>query len=147
MQRLNWPELAFGLFLFVLAGVVLFAGRTLDVGTAADMGPGWVPRALALIILGSGAIQIARGFITAARPLPSIAWRPLLAILAAGGVFAIALPALGLFAAAVLAMVTAAPAAPPVRPLECALFALAVATFCAVLFVKLLGLPLQLWPW
>ena len=54
MPRLDAKELAFGLFLIALALVAFAATRSLAVGSAADMGPGFVPRALAWIILGFG---------------------------------------------------------------------------------------------
>ena len=47
MPRVDVKELAFGLFLIALALVVFGATGSLNIGTAADMGPGFVPRALA----------------------------------------------------------------------------------------------------
>ena len=55
LHRVDVKELAFGLFLIALALVAFGSTSTLSVGTAADMGPGFVPRTLAWIILGFGA--------------------------------------------------------------------------------------------
>ena len=55
LHRVDVKELAFGLFLIALALVAFGSTSALNVGTAADMGPGYVPRTLAWIILGFGA--------------------------------------------------------------------------------------------
>ena len=55
LRRIDVKEVAFGLFLIALALVAFAATARLNVGTAADMGPGFVPRALAWVILGFGA--------------------------------------------------------------------------------------------
>ena len=47
MPRVDVKELAFGLFLIALALVAFGATGSLSIGTAADMGPGFVPRARA----------------------------------------------------------------------------------------------------
>ena len=47
MPRVDVKELAFGLFLIALALVAFGATGSLNIGTAADMGPGFVPRARA----------------------------------------------------------------------------------------------------
>lgn len=147
MAKVNWPELAFGAFLVGIGALVLVAGRDLAVGTAADMGPGWVPRTLALVIVASGVAQLGMSLIRGPHPMPAFSWRPLLAILLAGAAFAIALPTLGLVAGVIAGMMVAAAAAPPLRLTECLLVGVAIAVFSALLFVKGLGLPLKLWPW
>jgi putative tricarboxylic transport membrane protein len=78
--------------------------------------------------------------------LPAPAWRPLIAILAAIGVFAALFSSLGLIAACVGSVLVAGTATGPVRWGRLVLFGPALATFSALLFVKGLGLPLQLWP-
>ena len=83
LHRVDVKELAFGLFLIALALVAFASTRALSVGTAADMGPGFVPRALAWVILGFGAAFCVTSLLKAPQPLPAPAWRPLAAILAA----------------------------------------------------------------
>jgi Tripartite tricarboxylate transporter TctB family len=141
------PELAFGLFLVALALFGLYATQGLSVGTASDMGPGYVPRALILTILVSGLAFVAKGFLASAMPLPAFAWRPLLAILAAVAVFAVCFEWLGLIVAVVAAILVAGIAARPTQPHVLLPFGAGVAAFSALLFVKGLGLPLKLWPW
>ena len=53
-RRTDWQDLLFGLFLIAVAGIALAATRTLSGGNAADMGPGYMPRAIAIMLLASG---------------------------------------------------------------------------------------------
>jgi len=141
------PELAFGLFLVALALFGFYATQGLSVGTASDMGPGYVPRALIWTILVSGLAFAVKGYLASLMPLPVFAWRPLLAILTAVAVFALCFEWLGLVVAVVAAILVAGMAARPAQPHVLLPFGAGVAAFSALLFVKGLGLPLKLWPW
>jgi Tripartite tricarboxylate transporter TctB family len=145
MSRGDFKELAFGAFLIVLALVAFWATSSLSVGTAADMGPGFVPRALAWIILAFGAAFLITGLSKAREPFPAPAWRPLAAILASIALFALLFSRLGLVAASVGAVVVAGAATSPVRWLQLLVFGVVIAAFSAALFVKGLGLPFRLW--
>jgi hypothetical protein len=145
VPRLDAKELAFGLFLIVLALVAFGATSSLTIGSAADMGPGFVPRALAWIILGFGVTFLVTGLLKAPAPLPVLAWRPLVMILASIALFAVLFSTLGLIAACVGTVVLAGAATTPVRWLQLVVFGIAMAAFSALLFVKGLGLPFKLW--
>jgi Tripartite tricarboxylate transporter TctB family len=145
-HRIDVRELAFGLFLIALALVAFVSTSALNVGTAADMGPGFVPRALAWAILGFGAAFCVAGLLKAPQPLPVPAWRPLAAILAAIAVFAVLFSTLGLIAACVGSVLVAGTATAPVQWRQLLLFGPVLAGLCALLFVKGLGLPFKLWP-
>ena len=146
-SRIDLKELAFGAFLIVLALVAFGASSSLTTGTAADMGPGFVPHALAWIILGFGATFLVTSLLKAREPIPALAWRPLVAILASIALFAVLFSTLGLIAACVGAVVVAGAATSPVRWLQLIAFGIVLAAFSALLFVKGLGLPFKLWPW
>jgi putative tricarboxylic transport membrane protein len=145
MSRVDFKDVAFALFLIALALVAFGATGSLSVGTAADMGPGFVPRALAWIILGFGLTFLVTGLAKARAPILVPAWRPLAAILASIALFAVLFAKLGLIAACVGAVVVAGAATSPVRWLQLVAFGLAIAAFSALLFVKGLGLPFRLW--
>jgi hypothetical protein len=144
--RIDFKDLAFGLFLIALALIAFGATGSLAVGTASDMGPGFVPRALAWIILGFGGAFLVTGLVKARAPIPVPAWRPVVAILASIALFAVLFAKLGLIAACVGAVVVAGMAAAPVRWLQLIVFGIVIAAFSALLFVKGLGLPFKLWP-
>src|SRR5262245_39316530 len=114
-SRGDLPDLGFGLFLVALASFGFYATHGLNVGTAADMGPGYVPRALAGIILVSGVGYVAKGLLSDFAPVPEVSWRPLLAILAAVAVFALCFQTAGLIIAVVAGIVVAGAAERPVQ--------------------------------
>jgi putative tricarboxylic transport membrane protein len=146
MTRVDFKDLAFGAFLIVLAAVAFAATSPLAIGTASDMGPGFVPRTLAWIILGFGASFLVTSLLKAREPIPAPAWRPLFAILASIALFAVLFAKLGLIAACVGAVIVAGAATAPVRWLQLVTFGIVLAAFSALLFVKGLGLPFRLWP-
>jgi hypothetical protein len=143
--RVDFKDFAFGTFLIALALIAFGATGSLAIGTAADMGPGFVPRALAWIILGFGVTFLVTGLLKAREPIPAPAWRPLAAILASIALFAVLFAKLGLIAACVGAVVVAGAATSPVRWLQLVAFGVVMAAFSALLFVKGLGLPFRLW--
>jgi hypothetical protein len=146
LHRVDVKELAFGLFLIALALVAFGSTSALNVGTAADMGPGFVPRALAWIILVFGVSFCVTGVLKRGEALPDVAWRPLLTILASIAVFAVLFSTLGLIAACIGCVLVAGTATSPVRWNRLLLFGPILAAFSALLFVKALGLPFRLWP-
>jgi hypothetical protein len=145
--RINVPDLAFGGFLIALGAAAFVLAGELGAGSAASMGPGYVPRALALLILLYGAVFCIRAAFAGWRPFPVVAIRPLLLILASVALFALLLPVAGLALTSVVVVLCAGLAAADVRLRENALLALGLATFAVALFVKGLGLPIRVWPW
>jgi hypothetical protein len=143
--RVDFKDFAFGTFLIALALIAFGATGSLAIGTAADMGPGFVPRVLAWITLGFGVTFLVTGLAKARAPIPAPAWRPLAAILASIALFAVLFAKLGLIAASVGAVVVAGAATSPVRWLQLVAFGVVMAAFSALLFVKGLGLPFRLW--
>jgi hypothetical protein len=147
LHRVDVKELALGLFLIALALVAFGSTSTLSIGSAADMGPGFVPRTLAWIILVFGAAFCVTGLLKSApEPLPELAWRPLLAILASIALFAMLFATLGLIAACIGCVLVAGTATAPVRWGRLFLFGPLLAVFSTLLFVKGLGLPFKVWP-
>jgi hypothetical protein len=146
VPRVDVKELAFGLFLIALALVAFGATGSLNIGTAADMGPGFVPRALAWIILGFGAIFLILSFLKTPESVPMPAWRPMVMILASIALFAVLFSTLGLIAACIGTVLVAGAATAPLHWRQLLLCGAVVAAFSALLFVKGLGLPFRLWP-
>jgi hypothetical protein len=144
--RLNVPDLAFGVFLVALGALAYALAADLTVGTAASMGPGYVPRGLALIIMVYGLVLGLRAAFTGHVPFPPVAWRPLILIAASVALFGILLPVLGLAITRVVVVLAAGFAAYDVRLRENAILALALAIFAVLLFVTALGLPIPVWP-
>lgn len=144
--RLNVPDLLFATFLVALGAFAYAAAGELRVGTAAVMGPGYVPKGLALIIMIYGAALGVRAAFAGVQAMPAMAWRPLLMLSAAVVVFAVVLPLGGLALTSFLVVVCAGVASYDVRLRENALLGAALAAFAVVLFVAVLGLPIPVWP-
>jgi hypothetical protein len=144
--RLNVPDLAFGVFLVALGALAFALASELTVGTAASMGPGYVPCGLAIIIMVYGLVLGARAAFTGPEPFPAIAWRPLFLISASVALFGILLPVLGLAVTSIVVVLCAGFASYDVRLRENAILALALAIFAVLLFVTALGLPIPVWP-
>ena len=146
VRRTDRQDLLFGLFLIVVAGIALAATRKLSGGNAADMGPGYMPRAIAIMLLGFGLWFSIRGI---RRPFVGIApirLQPLLAITASVAVFALTASRLGLALSSFAAILIASFATREARPVESVVFALALSTAAVLLFVKVLALPVPIWP-
>lgn len=146
MSRLNIPDLAFGLFLIALGAIAFALAGDLKVGTADAMGPGYVPRGLALIIMAYGAVMGARALFVGFQGFPDIELRPLVLICASVAAFALLLPLAGLAVSGLVVVLVAGFAAHDARLRENAALALAVTAFSILLFVKVLGLPIPVWP-
>lgn len=147
MSRLNVPDLAFAVFLVALGALAFALTGDLTIGTAAAMGPGYVPRSLAIVVMIYGLALGARAFFSGAQGFPDIAWRPVLFISLAVALFAILLSFAGLALTSVAVVICAGFASHDVRLQENVFLAILLAAFAVLLFVSALGLPLRTWPW
>jgi hypothetical protein len=145
--KINTPDLAFAVFLIALGGLALALASPLSVGTAAAMGPGYVPRGLAVLIMLYGAALGLRALFSGREAMPSIELRPLFLIFGAVALFAVLLPIVGLALTSLALVLCAGTAAYDVRFRENAIAAVILAAFAVVLFVMALGLPIPVWPW
>lgn len=130
---------------FGALGLVLSADLTM--GTVADMGPGWVPRALAIICMLIGAALLAESLLARDQGQPvSIAIRPLLLVTAMVVGFAMLLPFLGLPLTVVLAMVPAGLSGEQFRWPSLLVIAAVVAALTTALFAWALNLQIPVLP-
>lgn len=146
-RRIDWPDLLFGLFLIAVAAGAFAATARLAAGTAADMGPGYMPRAIALGLLAFGLFFAGRGLVRPFSGIARVHLRPILGIAASVAVFALLVEDAGLALASFSAIVIAALASRESRLVEVLLFGIAVAAGAVLLFVKALALPVPIWPW
>jgi hypothetical protein len=155
-SRIDWRDLLFGLFLVAVATAALVATRKLNIGHAADMGAGYMPRVVSLGLLGFGLFFCARSLwragllqrspAQAALPIEPVQLRPLLAVLGAVGIFALTAEKLGLAIAAVVTVILASLATREGRLRETVPFALVLSGAAVLLFIKVLALPVPVWP-
>lgn len=147
-SRIDWRDLLFGLFLVAVAAGALVATRNLSVGHAADMGAGYMPRVVSLALLAFGLFFCARSLWRAgsALAIEPVQLRPLLAVLGAVGIFALTAEKLGLAIAAVVTVILASFATREGRLRETVPFALLLSGAAVLLFIKVLALPVPVWP-
>ncbi|SDI61662.1 tripartite tricarboxylate transporter TctB family protein [Propionivibrio dicarboxylicus] len=146
-QRPALEELLFGLFLAALAGGVFYATRRLSVGTAGDMGPGYVPQAISWGMLLFGLFFVGRSFVIPGERILPPCWRALILIPLAAAVFSLLVMKAGLAIASFLCMLVASAASSETRPLEILVFSLFISAGSVLLFVRALSLPVPIFPW
>src|ERR671910_1907326 len=91
-RRVDIPDLAFAGFLLALGGLAFHLAGELQIGRAGEMGPGYVPRGLALVVVMMGLGMALRALFAGGRAFPAGAFRPLVLIGTAGSLFAPLLP-------------------------------------------------------
>lgn len=148
MERLAARDVIAGLVFaaFGVAGLVI--GRGLEMGSAEEMGTGYVPRLMSWLLVGLGAFIALTGLRhgMAAR-VERITLRPLLMVSLAVLVFAASLERLGAFIAVIAAVVIASFAGSERgSAMSIVMTALVLAIGVVALFVWGLGLPVPALP-
>jgi len=103
MKIKNYPDFFSGV-MFVIVGVAFAIGAVnYNIGVAAHMGPGYFPLLLGTILSIIGCIIMIKSVITnVSAEVGSIAWKPLIFIIAANVAFGLSIIGGGLLIAAVL---------------------------------------------
>lgn len=130
-------------FIALGAGFGLSALLGLEIGTALRMGPGYVPLALAAVLLTLGVLILLSSLKAPGAPVGPLAWRGMAFILPAPVLFGLAVRPLGFVPAVFAATLLAAFAAPRMRPGPALILAVAVTLFATLVFSVALGLPFR----
>lgn len=147
MQRVrSMNELLTGVFLILVALLAFYLASPLSSLTEVGLGPGYVPKMFASIQLGLGLILVLGGLLKQGEALESWQMRPLLLILASIVFFAISIERLGLVLAVTGLVLISCAANRGTTFREAVILALSSAAVSALLFVKLLGLSIAVWP-
>ena len=146
-----------GLALIALAIVAIYLAGDLPGTHGFAFGPGTAPRLFAGLLAAVGALVALTGLFIDGPPLDSYAIRGpawvILAILAFAGMIRginlgpVSIPPLGLVPSTFAAFMVSIFGSTEMRWLESLIAAVAMTAFCVGLFVYLLQLPFQLWPW
>lgn len=128
---------------FGILGWALASG--LAVGTGARMGPGYFPRIVSAALMLLGVMRLIAAYRETPEPLDDMHIRPLtLTITAVLAFFFI--DSLGLLLAIASVVIVSAFAARQSRPVETVAIAAVLCVFAWLLFVKMLGLAIPVWP-
>jgi putative tricarboxylic transport membrane protein len=142
-------EVLAGLMFVGVGAFGLWASWGYHIGTAIDMGTGYVPRLLCWILVGLGAIIVVQGafangaFTVGADASP---WRPLLFVPLSILIFAFSIERLGVVVATILLVAVGACAGRGLRTLEVAVTAIVLIAFTVAVFIWGLGLTIRIWP-
>ena len=136
-----------GLMVIATAGFAFWQAAELPMGTLGGMGPGMLPRGLAVLLALLGILLVIDAMIEGEKRLERWSIRGPVLVLGAAVAFGLAVRPLGLIVAGPLAIVISAFASDEVRWGETLLVGGLITTFCIGLFKFALGLPIPLAPW
>ena len=131
--------------IFTATGVgAVVLGRESSIGSATKMGPGYFPTVLGVLLAFVGLVLIVRAFLSRGPAIGAFAVRPLLLVLGATVLFGLMLRGAGMVVALIVLVLLSAPASRLVRWAPAIVLAVGLAAFSALVFVKILGLPVSL---
>lgn len=146
MRIRSQSDFVCGLLFVVLGVAVAVIATQYRPGTAARMGPGYFPMLLGTLLAFLGLTLAVPALVVEGEKLPHMPLRPLLMVLLSIAAFGVTLNYLGFVLAVVVLVMVASLATSELRLWEAAAIAVFMAVFSVVVFAKLLGLPLTLWP-
>jgi putative tricarboxylic transport membrane protein len=136
-----------GMTVIAVAAFAFWQAADLPIGKLGGMGPGMLPKSLAVTLGLLGAVLAAEGVLKAGSRLGRWSIRGPLFVLGAVVAFGLAVRPLGLIVAGPLAIMIGAIASDEVRWKETIVVGALVTAFCIGLFKFALGLPIPLAPW
>lgn len=136
-----------GLVVIAIAAFGFWQASDLPMGTLGGMGPGMLPRGLAVVLALLGALLMLDAMLEPGALHERWSIRAPVLVLGAVVAFGLAVRPLGLVVAGPLAIVISAFASDEVRWGETLVFGALMTIFCIGLFKFALGLPIPLAPW
>ena len=135
--------------IYVLIGVaVVVLARDYGMGSALRMGPGYFPAVLGAALALIGVISLVRSFLRPGERVDAFAVKRLLLILAATLLTGFLIRGAGIIVALPLLVLISAYASAKTRLVPALALAVGLTAFCALVFVKGLGIPLPIvGPW
>ncbi len=129
----------------VLALAVIYASFEYGLGRGGRIGPGYVPLVIGLLMLGLGALLVARAPFSPDPVDTDIAWRQAGLVIAGIVAFALLLDRAGLLVAIMATVLIAGPAAYGNTPMSLLISGVILAAFSWTLFVYFLKLSIPVW--
>ncbi|MWB78684.1 tripartite tricarboxylate transporter TctB family protein [Pseudooceanicola sp. 216_PA32_1] len=133
------------IFVAISLGFGIHAWTSMNIGTPADMGPGFFPLMLSLMLT---MLSLGVGFVPPEpdeEPLTVVSLRVLVLVLSGPVIFALSIRTLGLLPSVLITVFTVSFASRFARLRNSALLAGGFTAFCVVVFHSLLNLPIPLW--
>jgi len=137
-----------GLLYVFFGSIAIIVGRDYAMGTAFKMGPAYFPNILGALLIVIGAISIVRSFVLPAAPIGAFSLQGLALVSVSVFIFGFLVRRAGLAIALPLLVAISAYASAKFRWGPTLAIAVGLTVFCALVFVKGLGIPLPvLGPW
>lgn len=142
----NRKELGAGLVFFGVGALYLiYALKTLPVGTARSMGPGYFPVLLSSLVALIGVVVLVRSFIIQeSGHFGVMPWRAMIMLTLAMSLFATLLNQLGVVLTVFMTSFLSCLATSQIKIASAAIISLGIAVFCTLVFVYAIGLQLPL---
>jgi hypothetical protein len=136
--------------MFVVIGIGFAWGATsYSFGSSARPGPGFFPLGLGFLMAALGGIVLFKALVVETEdgdPIGAWAWKPLITIMAAVGLFAFTLPRLGMVLALPIMIVMASMAGDEFRWKEVFFNCVVLTVGSWLIFIKGLNLVIPVWP-
>jgi len=137
-----------GLIYICLGSSSMIIARDYSMGTAVKMGPAYFPTILGGLLVLIGTIAVIRSFAISGTPIGAFAFKGLVLIIGASVLFGAVARGAGLIVALPLLVIISAYGSVRFRWPTALIMATGLMAFCALVFVKGLGIPLPIiGPW
>ena len=135
------------IYIFFGVSAIIIAGDY-SMGTGVKMGPAYFPTILGGLLAVIGAIAVIRSFIVPGTPVSAFAFKGLILVTVSALVFGFVVRGAGLAVALPLLVIISAYASTSFRWRQTLIMAVVLTIFCALVFLKGLGIPLPIiGPW
>ncbi|GGE51662.1 membrane protein [Agaricicola taiwanensis] len=128
-----------GLIFLGVAIVIAVYSRQYDLGTTRQMGPGYLPLVIALLLGGFGILLAARSFFGDWEPAERLGISQAVLVLGGAALFGLLVRPAGLIVAALVLIIVAGFAYRPRKRLPLLVFAVLLTAGCVIVFPWLLG--------
>lgn len=146
LSRLVSSNMLSAVFVIALGLVGLAALGNAEIGTASEMGTGYLPRLVTWLLLGGGVVLAALALLQDGEVLPDLRAKPLVVVSLAITAFAATVDQLGIVIAVVSSTLIASLASTESRWRETLLLAAGIALGAVLVFVLGLKMPAPIWP-
>jgi len=137
-----------GLIYIFFGSSALIIARDYGMGKAIKMGPAYFPTVLGGLIIILGIISLVRSFLKTGTPIGRLTFKGLALVVVSTVLFGLLVRGAGLVIALPLLVIISASASKDFRWIPSLLMAAGLTLFCALVFLKGLGIPLPiLGPW
>ncbi|MBI3196205.1 MAG: tripartite tricarboxylate transporter TctB family protein [Rhodospirillales bacterium] len=144
MNRFLSKDFLSGLMFIGFGLLDIYFGQKLAIGTTVRMGPGYVPRMLALIMMGLGALICVVALVTEGEPVDRIKWKPITLVTIGIICFALLFERAGLLPALVVLVLISSLGGEEFKLTEVIGNMVALAIICTLVFKVGLGMNISI---